>query len=135
MNWFHIKTDFAEKFCHFASFGQPKCVFINFASFLGKRVRRTVNYGDADRGGNDDGSWQDNMSEYNSDFSMPSDGENDDDDYDKNDEGNDRNRRGGRGGRDPREKDRPLPPLLARVGGNIEVLGFNARQVMIFFTA
>ena len=61
---------------------------------------------------------------------MPSDGENDDDDYDKNDEGNDRNRRGGRGGRDPREKDRPLPPLLARVGGNIEVLGFNARQVM-----
>ena len=100
--------------------------------FLGKRVRRTVNYGDADRGGNDDGSWQDNMSEYNSDFSMPSDGENDDDDYDKNDEGNDRNRRGGRGGRDPREKDRPLPPLLARVGGNIEVLGFNARQVRNF---
>ena len=63
---------------------------------------------------------------------MPSDGENDDDDYDKNDEGNDRNRRGGRGGRDPREKDRPLPPLLARVGGNIEVLGFNARQVRNF---
>merc|ERR1719346_882160 len=101
----------------------------------GKRVRRTVNYGDADRGGNDDGSWQDNMSEYNSDFSMPSDGENDDDDYDKNDEGNDRNRRGGRGGRDPREKDRPLPPLLARVGGNIEVLGFNARQRKSFYNA
>ena len=43
----------------------------------GKRVRRTVNYGDADRGGKemDDGSWQDNLSDYNSDFSMPSDQE------------------------------------------------------------
>merc|ERR1711988_585008 len=34
-----------------------------------------------------------------------------------------------------REKDRPLPPLLARVGGNIEVLGFNARQRKSFFNA
>jgi chromodomain-helicase-DNA-binding protein 4 len=43
----------------------------------GKRVRRTVNYGDAERGGKemDDGSWQDNLSDYNSDFSMPSDQE------------------------------------------------------------
>ena len=42
----------------------------------GKRVRRTVNYGDAERGGADgDGSWQENMSDYNSDFSMPSDDE------------------------------------------------------------
>ena len=42
----------------------------------GKRVRRTVNYGDAERGGGDgDGSWQENMSDYNSDFSMPSDDE------------------------------------------------------------
>merc|ERR1712213_15010 len=74
--------------------------------------------------------------QYNSDFSMPSDdNQDDDDDYDKNDEGNDRNRRGGRGGRDPREKDRPLPPLLARVGGNIEVLGFNARQRKSFHNA
>merc|ERR550532_3037422 len=40
----------------------------------GKRVRRTVNYGDAEHGGKDDGgSWQENMSDYNSDFSMPSD--------------------------------------------------------------
>merc|ERR1712156_836567 len=31
--------------------------------------------------------------------------------------------------------DRPLPPLLARVGGNIEVLGFNARQRKSFFNA
>merc|ERR1719370_1553879 len=34
-----------------------------------------------------------------------------------------------------REKDRPLPPLLARVGGNIEVLGFNARQRKSFLNA
>lgn len=32
-------------------------------------------------------------------------------------------------------KDRPLPPLLARVGGNIEVLGFNARQRKAFLNA
>uniref|UniRef100_UPI00358E1898 chromodomain-helicase-DNA-binding protein 3-like n=1 Tax=Myxine glutinosa TaxID=7769 RepID=UPI00358E1898 len=30
------------------------------------------------------------------------------------------------------EKDKPLPPLLARVGGNIEVLGFNGRQRKAF---
>merc|ERR1719341_1911282 len=34
-----------------------------------------------------------------------------------------------------RERDRPLPPLLARVGGNIEVLGFNARQRKSFLNA
>merc|ERR1712141_253361 len=102
----------------------------------GKRVRRTVNYGDGERGGqNDDGSWQDNLSEYNSDFSMPSDDDQGDDDYDRNDDNlDDRNKRRGRG-KDPREKDRPLPPLLARVGGNIEVLGFNARQRKSFFNA
>lgn len=33
------------------------------------------------------------------------------------------------------ERDRPLPPLLARVGGNIEVLGFNARQRKAFLNA
>merc|ERR1711881_157244 len=46
----------------------------------------------------------------------------------------------GRGGHGRRgmgrpEKDRPLPPLLARVGGNIEVLGFNARQRKSFHNA
>merc|ERR1739844_248403 len=106
----------------------------------GKRVRRTVNYGDGERAGgnNDDGSWQDgNMSDqYNSDFSMPSDDNQDDDDYDRNDDNlDDRNKRRGRGGRDAKEKDRPLPPLLARVGGNIEVLGFNARQRKSFLNA
>merc|ERR1712045_291329 len=106
----------------------------------GKRVRRTVNHGDGERAGgnNDDGFWQDgNMSDqYNSDFSMPSDDNQDDDDYDRNDDNlDDRNKRRGRGGRDAKEKDRPLPPLLARVGGNIEVLGFNARQRKSFFNA
>jgi len=103
----------------------------------GKRVRRTVNYGDAERGGGDgDGSWQENMSDYNSDFSMPSDDEQADDDgeFNKGDDVDSRGRARGRN-RDPKEKDRPLPPLLARVGGNIEVLGFNARQRKSFHNA
>uniref|UniRef100_A0A8C4PEJ9 Chromodomain helicase DNA binding protein 5 n=1 Tax=Dromaius novaehollandiae TaxID=8790 RepID=A0A8C4PEJ9_DRONO len=33
------------------------------------------------------------------------------------------------------DRDKPLPPLLARVGGNIEVLGFNARQRKAFLNA
>lgn len=33
------------------------------------------------------------------------------------------------------DRDRPLPPLLARVGGNIEVLGFNTRQRKSFLNA
>ena len=102
----------------------------------GKRVRRTVNYGDAERGGNDDGgSWQENMSDYNSDFSMPSDNDQeDDDDYNKLDD-NDGGRGGRRRHRDNKQDNKPLPPLLARVGGNIEVLGFNARQRKSFYNA
>merc|ERR1712059_24846 len=54
--------------------------------------------------------------------------------------GNDNDDPAGRSRRDirrdmKREKDRPLPPLLARVGGNIEVLGFNARQRKSFLNA
>merc|ERR1712012_26540 len=74
----------------------------------GKRVRRTVNYGDADQGGKDgDGSWQDNMSDYNSDFSMPSDQEEggDDDDFDRNDP--DKDARGRRRHDQKKEKDKP----------------------------
>ncbi|XP_075745511.1 chromodomain-helicase-DNA-binding protein Mi-2 homolog isoform X3 [Rhipicephalus microplus] len=96
----------------------------------GKRVRKQVNYTDA-MGAQDDATWQDNLSDYNSDFSVPSD---DDDFEEKNDGGageKSRNRKS-RGGS---EKDRPLPPLLARVGGNIEVLGFNARQRKAFLNA
>uniref|UniRef100_A0A8C7TP23 Chromodomain helicase DNA binding protein 4a n=1 Tax=Oncorhynchus mykiss TaxID=8022 RepID=A0A8C7TP23_ONCMY len=33
------------------------------------------------------------------------------------------------------DRDKPLPPLLARVGGNIEVLGFNVRQRKAFLNA
>uniref|UniRef100_A0A8C8H1F8 DNA helicase n=1 Tax=Oncorhynchus tshawytscha TaxID=74940 RepID=A0A8C8H1F8_ONCTS len=33
------------------------------------------------------------------------------------------------------DRDKPLPPLLARVGGNIEVLGFNTRQRKAFLNA
>lgn len=37
----------------------------------GKRVRKQVNYNDA-MGPQDDQTWQDNLSDYNSDFSDPS---------------------------------------------------------------
>ncbi|MAD24502.1 MAG: hypothetical protein CMO44_10070 [Verrucomicrobiales bacterium] len=104
----------------------------------GKRVRKQVNYGD---GGEvttrEDNSWQENVSDYNSDFSLPSDDDKEDDDFD---EKNDPEGPDGRSRRDiarerKRDRDRPLPPLLARVGGNIEVLGFNARQRKSFLNA
>ncbi|XP_073970313.1 chromodomain-helicase-DNA-binding protein Mi-2 homolog isoform X6 [Rhodnius prolixus] len=101
----------------------------------GKRVRKQVNYNDGsamDTRENADSNWQENLSDYNSDFSAPSDDDKEDDDFDeKNDDGTKKKRRPER--RD--EKDRPLPPLLARVGGNIEVLGFNARQRKAFLNA
>merc|ERR1719347_462149 len=104
----------------------------------GKRVRKQVNYGD---GGEvttrEDSSWQENVSDYNSDFSLPSDDDKEDDDFD---ERNDDGTGDGRSRRDiarerKRDRDRPLPPLLARVGGNIEVLAFNARQRKSFLNA
>merc|ERR1712079_910493 len=106
----------------------------------GKRVRKQVNYGDGGEvggRGDGDGSWQENISDYNSDFSVPSDDDKENDDFD---EKNDNDDPTGRSRRDirrdmKREKDRPLPPLLARVGGNIEVLGFNARQRKSFLNA
>ena len=105
----------------------------------GKGVRKQVNYGDGGEVGvrDGDGSWQENVSDYNSDFSVPSDDDKEDDDFD---EKNDADDPAGRSMRDirrdmKREKDRPLPPLLARVGGNIEVLGFNARQRKSFLNA
>merc|ERR1719300_658046 len=56
----------------------------------GKRVRKRVNYGDGGEvgaGGRDgDGSWQENMSDYNSDFSMSEDDKEDDDFDEKNDD-------------------------------------------------
>ncbi|KAF5307970.1 hypothetical protein FQR65_LT06537 [Abscondita terminalis] len=101
----------------------------------GKRVRKQVNYND---GGmttdtREDTTWQENLSDYNSDFSAGSEEDREDDDFDeKND---DLNRRGRRRLERKDERDRPLPPLLARVGGNIEVLGFNARQRKAFLNA
>ncbi|XP_071446539.1 chromodomain-helicase-DNA-binding protein Mi-2 homolog isoform X2 [Hetaerina americana] len=101
----------------------------------GKRVRKQVNYNDA-VDGRDDASWQDNLSDYNSDFSAPSDDDKEDDDFDEKADGVEGSRRSKRRGMERRDdKDRPLPPLLARVGGNIEVLGFNARQRKAFLNA
>ncbi|XP_043222807.1 chromodomain-helicase-DNA-binding protein Mi-2 homolog isoform X1 [Amphibalanus amphitrite] len=92
----------------------------------GKRVRKQVNYNDTNDG-RDEGNWQgENPSDYNSDFSVPSDDQDSDADLDDSDV---RKRRRGEA------RDRPLPPLLARVGGNIEVLGFNARQRKAFLNA
>ncbi|KAJ8319853.1 hypothetical protein KUTeg_001440 [Tegillarca granosa] len=56
----------------------------------------------------------------------------DDDDFDESKEGMNLSRRSKRF---MNEKDRPLPPLLARVNGQIEVLGFNARQRKAFLNA
>uniref|UniRef100_A0A8C1RAN1 Chromodomain helicase DNA binding protein 4a n=1 Tax=Cyprinus carpio TaxID=7962 RepID=A0A8C1RAN1_CYPCA len=81
----------------------------------GKRIRKQVNY-------NDD--WQDDQSDGQSDYSVAS--EEGDEDFDERTEGETSLRN---------DKDKPLPPLLARVSGNIEVLGFNARQRKAFLNA
>uniref|UniRef100_A0A5F8H404 Chromodomain helicase DNA binding protein 3 n=1 Tax=Monodelphis domestica TaxID=13616 RepID=A0A5F8H404_MONDO len=86
----------------------------------GKRVRKQVNYNDAAQ--EDQG--EDNQSEY----SVGS--EEEDEDFDERPEGRRQSKRQLRN-----EKDKPLPPLLARVGGNIEVLGFNTRQRKAFLNA
>uniref|UniRef100_A0A8C1WAP8 Chromodomain helicase DNA binding protein 4 n=1 Tax=Cyprinus carpio TaxID=7962 RepID=A0A8C1WAP8_CYPCA len=87
----------------------------------GKRPRKPVNYNDY---------WQDDQSDNQSDYSVAS--EEGDEDFDERSEANSRrpSRKGLRN-----DKDKPLPPLLARVGGNIEVLGFNARQRKAFLNA
>ncbi|XP_030639658.1 chromodomain-helicase-DNA-binding protein 4 [Chanos chanos] len=97
----------------------------------GKRPRKPVNYNDCsqeERGSARD--WQDDQSDNQSDYSVAS--EEGDEDFDERSEANSRkpNRKGLRN-----DKDKPLPPLLARVGGNIEVLGFNARQRKAFLNA
>ncbi|KAM4601405.1 chromodomain-helicase-DNA-binding protein 4 isoform 1-T1 [Polymixia lowei] len=97
----------------------------------GKRTRKPVNYNDGsqeDRGIRRD--WQEDQSDNQSDYSVAS--EEGDEDFDERAEANARrpNRKGLRN-----DRDKPLPPLLARVGGNIEVLGFNARQRKAFLNA
>ncbi|KAG9276304.1 chromodomain-helicase-DNA-binding protein 4 isoform X1 [Astyanax mexicanus] len=97
----------------------------------GKRPRKPVNYNDCsqeERGSRRD--WQDDQSDNQSDYSVAS--EEGDEDFDERSEAN--NRRPSRKGL-RNDKDKPLPPLLARVGGNIEVLGFNARQRKAFLNA
>ncbi|XP_061582952.1 chromodomain-helicase-DNA-binding protein 5 [Cololabis saira] len=85
----------------------------------GKRIRKQVNYNDTTQ---ED---QDNQSEY----SVGS--EDEDEDFEERPEGGRRQSRR----QLKSEKDKPLPPLLARVGGSIEVLGFNARQRKAFLNA
>uniref|UniRef100_A0A671REJ7 Chromodomain-helicase-DNA-binding protein 4-like n=1 Tax=Sinocyclocheilus anshuiensis TaxID=1608454 RepID=A0A671REJ7_9TELE len=109
----------------------------------GKRPRKPVNYNDCSQ--EDRGrrvlrnilphsfvfpDWQDDQSDNQSDYSVAS--EEGDEDFDERSEANSRrpSRKGLRN-----DKDKPLPPLLARVGGNIEVLGFNARQRKAFLNA
>ncbi|XP_022104217.1 chromodomain-helicase-DNA-binding protein 5-like isoform X2 [Acanthaster planci] len=86
----------------------------------GKRIRKQVNYNDA---GQDDSGWDNKMSDNYSDYSH-SDNEEDDEDFDEKAELRPRRR----------DKDK-LPPLLARVAGSIEVLGFNTRQRKAFLNA
>ncbi|XP_059141483.1 chromodomain-helicase-DNA-binding protein 4-like isoform X2 [Physella acuta] len=93
----------------------------------GKRIRKQVNYNDA-MNGHDEEAWKENLSDYDSDFSQVN--EEDDDDFDDKQEGQATTR-----SRRRNEKDKPLPPLLARVNGQIEVLGFNARQRKAFLNA
>lgn len=104
----------------------------------GKRVRKQVNYNDGgvvQTESREDTTWQENASDYNSDFSQGSDDDKEDDDFDEKNDNGDLSRRSKRRLERREERDRPLPPLLARVGGNMEVLGFNARQRKSFLNA
>ncbi|XDV33944.1 hypothetical protein PO909_004177 [Leuciscus waleckii] len=96
----------------------------------GKRIRKQVNYNDGSQEDRGKRHWQDDQSDGQSDYSVAS--EEGDEDFDERSEANSRrpNRKGLRN-----DKDKPLPPLLARVSGNIEVLGFNARQRKAFLNA
>uniref|UniRef100_A0A667Z319 Chromodomain helicase DNA binding protein 3 n=1 Tax=Myripristis murdjan TaxID=586833 RepID=A0A667Z319_9TELE len=91
----------------------------------GKRNRKPVNYNDAAQ---EDQEWHADISDNQSEYSVGS--EEEDEDFDERPEGRRQSRRQLRN-----EKDKPLPPLLARVGGNLEVLGFNTRQRKAFLNA
>uniref|UniRef100_A0A8C8M161 DNA helicase n=1 Tax=Oncorhynchus tshawytscha TaxID=74940 RepID=A0A8C8M161_ONCTS len=92
----------------------------------GKRIRKQVNYNDTSQEDQGFGlrcpytsecTWQDDLSDNHSEYSCLLCG-----------------RRHSRR-QLKSDRDKPLPPLLARVGGNIEVLGFNARQRKAFLNA
>uniref|UniRef100_A0AAY4EVX8 DNA helicase n=1 Tax=Denticeps clupeoides TaxID=299321 RepID=A0AAY4EVX8_9TELE len=116
----------------------------------GKRIRKQVNYNDTsqeDQGRAPpshlassawcvlffslicDSEWQDDLSDNQSEYSVGS--EDEDEDFEERPEGGRRQSRR----QLKSDRDKPLPPLLARVGGNIEVLGFNARQRKAFLNA
>ncbi|KAK7899273.1 hypothetical protein WMY93_020126 [Mugilogobius chulae] len=95
----------------------------------GKRIRKQVNYNDGSQ--EDTADWQDDQSDGQSDYSVAS--EEGDEDFDERSEATNSRRPGRKGLRN--DKDKPLPPLLARVSGNIEVLGFNSRQRKAFLNA
>ncbi|XP_075461078.1 chromodomain-helicase-DNA-binding protein 5 isoform X3 [Ascaphus truei] len=92
----------------------------------GKRIRKQVNYNDASQ---EDQEWHDDLSDNQSEYSIGS--EDEDEDFEEKHEGGRRQSRR----QLKSDRDKPLPPLLARVGGNIEVLGFNARQRKAFLNA
>uniref|UniRef100_A0A7M4EY90 Chromodomain helicase DNA binding protein 5 n=1 Tax=Crocodylus porosus TaxID=8502 RepID=A0A7M4EY90_CROPO len=92
----------------------------------GKRIRKQVNYNDTSQ---EDQEWQDELSDNQSEYSIGS--EDEDEDFEERPEGGRRQSRR----QLKSDRDKPLPPLLARVGGNIEVLGFNARQRKAFLNA
>ncbi|XP_065564759.1 chromodomain-helicase-DNA-binding protein Mi-2 homolog [Artemia franciscana] len=97
----------------------------------GKRVRKQVNYTDIVQDAKD--AWQGNASDGQSDYSAESEKDDElDDDFDNE---NDERRSKPKSKKSEPDKYRPLPPLLARVNGNIEVLGFNARQRKAFLNA
>ncbi|XP_068096604.1 chromodomain-helicase-DNA-binding protein 5 isoform X2 [Hyperolius riggenbachi] len=98
----------------------------------GKRIRKQVNYNDASQEDQGDmREWQDDLSDNQSEYSIGS--EDEDEDFEEKPEGQSGRRQSRRQLKSDRDK--PLPPLLARVGGNIEVLGFNARQRKAFLNA
>nr|XP_033778250.1 chromodomain-helicase-DNA-binding protein 5 isoform X8 [Geotrypetes seraphini] len=103
----------------------------------GKRIRKQVNYNDTTQ--EDQGTmslkWQDELSDNQSEYSIGS--EDEDEDFEERPEGQSELRGGRRQSKRQlkSDRDKPLPPLLARVGGNIEVLGFNARQRKAFLNA
>uniref|UniRef100_A0A672T8R3 Chromodomain-helicase-DNA-binding protein 5-like n=1 Tax=Sinocyclocheilus grahami TaxID=75366 RepID=A0A672T8R3_SINGR len=92
----------------------------------GKRIRKQVNYNDASQ---EDQEWHDDLSDNQSEYSVGS--EDEDEDFEERPEGGRRQSRR----QLKSDRDKPLPPLLARVSGSIEVLGFNARQRKAFLNA
>ncbi|KAG5447792.1 choline dehydrogenase 5 [Clonorchis sinensis] len=94
----------------------------------GKRIRKQVNYSTTQE---EEEEWNQAMSEHESDSSNKDE---DDEEFDE--------RTAAAGGellamarRTRREREGRLPPLLSRVSGQIEVLGFNVRQRRSFLNA